>query len=386
MSSDALASKLVRDEITGARRVVVKIGSSSLTTDHGALDGGKLSQLVTALAAARQTEQEVVLVTSGAVAAGLTPLGMRVRPQDLAAQQAAASVGQSLLMRRYGDAFAAHGITVGQVLLTVDDVTRQSGYRNAVRTLTRLLEIGVLPIVNENDTVATHEMRFGDNDRLAAIVAHLVTADALFLLSDVDSLYTAAPSDPGAEPISEVPHVEELQVDTSRRGAAVGTGGMATKLEAARIATAAGIPVVLGCAQRVGEMLRGDPVGTLFHPTGKRRPRRLLWLAFASQSRGTVVIDDGAVKALTERHASLLPAGIVEVTGEFTSGDPIKLLSIDGRLVGRGIVNYDASELASMIGQTTHDLAASRGPEFEREVVHRDFLMTRKPRKGYRKS
>ncbi len=386
MSSESLSAKLVRDEITGARRIVVKIGSSSLTNDGGVLDEARLGKLVDSLAVARQAGQEVVLVTSGAVAAGLTPLGMRTRPQDLAAQQAAASVGQGLLMRRYGDAFAAHGILVGQVLLTVDDVTRQSGYRNAVRTLSRLLEIGVLPIVNENDTVATHEMHFGDNDRLAALVAHLVTADALFLLSDVDSLYTAAPSDPSAEPIHEVPHVEDLQVDTSRRGSAVGTGGMTTKLEAARIATAAGIPVVLGRADRVRSLIRGDHEGTLFHPTGKRRPKRLLWLAFASQSRGKIMVDDGAVKALTEHHASLLPAGIVEVTGDFSAGDPIKVMSTDGRLVGRGIVNYDATELVSMIGHRTHDLAAMHGPEFEREVVHRDFLMTRKPRKGFKKS
>ncbi|WP_051209364.1 glutamate 5-kinase [Propionicicella superfundia] len=381
MPEESLTSRLVRAEIVGARRIVVKVGSSSLTANGGALDGARLTALADALAAARKDGREVVLVTSGAVAAGLPPLGLQTRPQDLASQQAAASVGQGLLMRRYGDAFAAHGITVGQVLLTVDDVTRQASYRNAVRTLSRLLEIGVLPIVNENDTVATHEIRFGDNDRLAALVAHLVTADALFLLSDVDALYTTAPSRPGAERIAEVESVDDLDVDTTRRGAAVGTGGMTTKLEAARIATAAGIPVVLGCAEEAAAVIQGGHVGTLFHPTGKRRPKRLLWLAFASQSRGTVVLDDGAVKALTERHASLLPAGIVEVAGEFTAGDPIKLVALDGRLVGRGIVNYDAAELHSMIGFSTRELVATRGPAYEREVVHRDFLMTRKLRK-----
>jgi glutamate 5-kinase len=288
-------------------------------------------------------------------------------------------------MRRYGDAFAVHGVTVGQVLLTVDDVTRQASYRNAVRTLSQLLEIGVLPIVNENDTVATHEIRFGDNDRLAALVAHLVTADALFLLSDVDALYTTAPSRPEAVRIAEVESVDDLDVDTSRRGSAVGTGGMATKLEAARIATAAGIPVVLGSAEQAADAIRGERIGTLFHPTGKRRPKRLLWLAFASQSRGSVVLDDGAVHALTERHASLLPAGIVQVTGDFTAGDPIKLLTHDGRLVGRGIVNYDAAELQSMIGFSTRELVATRGPSYDREVVHRDFLMTRRLRRGPRR-
>lgn len=376
--SEALASRLMRAEITGARRIVVKIGSSSLTTGTGSLDGAKVSSLVGALAAARTRGQEVVLVSSGAMAAGLRPLGLRARPHDLASQQAAASVGQGLLMQRYADLFSAHDLTVGQVLLTVDDVIRQASYRNAVRTLTRLLQMGVLPIVNENDTVATHEIRFGDNDRLAALVAHLVTADALFLISDVDALYTAAPSEPDAEPISEVTDVDDLVVDTSRRGSRVGTGGMTTKLEAARIAAAAGIPVVLAGARHVGAALRGEPTGTLFHPTGKRRPRRLLWLAFASEVRGDLVLDAGAVRAVVERKASLLPAGIVGVVGEFDAGDPVRLCAVDGAVVGRGIVNYDATELASIIGRRTRDLVAERGPEFEREVVHRDFMMLRR--------
>lgn len=376
--TEALSSRLMRAEIIGARRVVVKVGSSSLTTPAGMLDGARVGQLVGAVAAARARGQEIVLVSSGAVAAGLGPLGLAARPLDLASQQAAASVGQGLLMQRYADLFAAHDLTVGQVLLTVDDVVRQASYRNAVRTLTRLLAMGVVPVVNENDTVATHEIRFGDNDRLAALVAHLVTADALFLFSDVDALYTAAPSEPGAEPIVEVPDVEELNVDTSRRGSRVGTGGMTTKLEAVRIATAAGIPVVLAGARAAAPALRGEPTGTLFHPTGKRRPKRLLWLAFASEVRGDLVLDAGAVRAVLERKASLLPAGIVAVEGDFTAGDPVRLLGPGAVPIGRGIVNYDAPELQSIIGRRTQDLVAERGREFDREVVHRDFMMLRR--------
>lgn len=223
--------------MTGAQRIVVKIGSSSLTNAKG-LDPERLETLVGALVAARGRGQDVVLVSSGAVAAGMPALRMKRRPADLASQQAAASVGQGLLVERYGSLFARHRIPVGQVLLTVDDMTRQSSYRNALRTFTRLLQLGAVPIVNENDTVATHEIRFGDNDRLAALVAHLVGADALVLLSDVDALYTAHPSDPAARRIDEVADVDDLDIDTSRAGAHVGTGGMTTKLEAARIATA----------------------------------------------------------------------------------------------------------------------------------------------------
>lgn len=280
-----------------------------------------------------------------------------------------------MLIERYGALFARHGFAVGQVLLTVDDVTRQANYRNALRTFTRLLELGAVPIVNENDTVATHEIRFGDNDRLAALVAHLVGADALILLSDVDALYTAHPSDPSALRIDEVEDVDDLEVDTSRRGASVGTGGMTTKLEAARIAAAGGIPVVLAGAHDLAAALNGEPIGTLFLPTGKKRSRRLMWLAYASQAKGDLVLDAGAVRAVLERKASLLPAGIIAVHGDFHAGEPVRLTDEHGAVIARGIVNYDAEDLPHVIGRSTHELVAERGPEFDREVVHRDALV-----------
>jgi glutamate 5-kinase len=367
-----------RASICDARRVVVKVGSNSLTDRFGALDSTRMALLVDALTAARERGQEVVLVSSGAMASGMAPLQLKARPQDLASLQAAASVGQSLLVGRYSSLFAKHGLVVGQVLLTVEDVARQDHYRNALRTFTRLLELGVVPVVNENDTVATHEIRFGDNDRLAALVAHLVGADALLLLSDVDALYTAHPDDPSAERIAEVEDVDDLEVDTSKAGSAVGTGGMETKLQAARIATASGIPVVLAAAEAVADALRGEPVGTYFHPTGKRRRRKLLWLAYATQTLGELVLDAGAVKAVVERKASLLPAGIVEVRGDFHAGDPVRLVNEAGKTVARGLVSYDAAELPAMIGRKTSELAESLGPEFEREVVHRDDLILKK--------
>jgi glutamate 5-kinase len=366
-----------RSAVAGARRVVVKVGSSSLTTLAGGIDPDRVRALVDTLGVVRNTGTELVLVSSGAIAAGLAPLGLARRPRDLATQQAAASVGQGLLVHRYTEGFARHGVTVGQVLLTVDEVTRRTHYRNAYRTLAKLLELGTLPIVNENDTVATSEIRFGDNDRLAALVAHLVHADLLVLLSDVVGLYDGDPSQPGTRMLSEVSGAEDLlgvQVGRSGR-AGLGTGGMATKVEAARIATGAGIPVVLTSAEQAHHALTGERVGTLFHPTGRRRPTRLLWLAHATEPKGRIELDAGAVHALTQRRASLLPAGITGVSGRFVGGDPVDLVDPEGARFARGLVNYDSDELPGLIGRSTRDLADELGAAYEREVVHRDDLV-----------
>ncbi len=368
---------VAREAVVSARRVVVKVGSSSLTTAAGGLDPERLTALVDTLAGLRARGAEVVLVSSGAIATGLSPLGLSRRPRDLATQQAAASVGQGLLVQRYTEALAGHGLVTGQVLLTLDDVTRRSHHQNAYRTFAKLLELGVLPIVNENDTVATTEIRFGDNDRLAALVAHLVHADLLLLLSDVDGLYDRKPGEQGAVRIPEVRDESDLvAVEIGSVGASgVGTGGMQTKVEAARIATGAGIPALLAAAPDAAQALAGAPVGTLFHPTGKRRSTRLLWLAHATEPRGRVVLDEGAVLALTQRRASLLPAGIVAVEGTFVAGDPVDLVGSDGQVIGRGLVNYDAVDLPDMVGRSTRELARALGSAYEREVVHRDDLV-----------
>ena len=368
---------MTRTDVASARRVVVKVGSSSLTTPEGAIDGARIRALVDTLAEVRGRGADVVLVSSGAIAAGLAPLTLARRPRDLARQQAAASVGQGLLMHRYTEEFAGHGLVTGQVLLTVDDVTRRSHYRNAYRTFDTLLTMGVVPVVNENDTVATTEIRFGDNDRLAALVAHLVHADLLVLLSDVDGLYDAPPGRPGSTLLGEVHDVDGLAgVEVRGAGSAgVGTGGMHTKLEAAGIATGAGIPVVLTSMERAGSALAGDEAGTLFHPTGRRRPTRLLWLAHATEPKGRVVLDDGAVRALTQRRASLLPAGVTGVVGTFVAGDPVDLVDSSGRAVARGLVNYDSTEIPALQGRSTRELAAELGAAYERELVHRDDLV-----------
>ena len=366
-----------RSAVGTASRVVVKVGSSSLTLSGGGVDVERVRELVNVIGARVRAGSQVVLVSSGAIATGFPRLGLQRRPRDLATQQAAASVGQGLLLSQYSLAFAEHGITVGQVLLTADDMTRRSHYRNAQRTLEKLLEMGVVPIVNENDTVATDEIRLGDNDRLAALVSHLVHADALVLLSDVDGLYDGPPGKGEARLISEVADAGNLPgVEIGGVGAAgVGLGGMATKVEAARIATAAGIPVVLAKAASAADALAGAEIGTVFAPTGRRTPTRLLWLGHASTPQGRLVLDEGAVKAVTVRRLSLLPAGVTRVEGDFVAGDPVDLLDENGHTVARGLVNFDSAELPGLIGRSTRDLARERGPEYEREVIHRDDLV-----------
>ncbi|MFB6552304.1 MULTISPECIES: glutamate 5-kinase [unclassified Streptomyces] len=370
-----------RQAVGEARRIVVKVGSSSLTTAAGGLDADRVDALVDVLAKVRGADKEVVLVSSGAIAAGLAPLGLRRRPRDLARQQAAASVGQGLLVARYTASFARYGVRVGQVLLTSDDMSRRAHHRNASRTLDKLLAMGAFPIVNENDTVATDEIRFGDNDRLAALVAHLVRADLLVLLSDVDGVYDGDPSRPGTSRLAEVREAADLAgVDMGSAGkAGVGTGGMVTKVEAARIAAAAGISVVLTSAVHAADALAGKDTGTYFHTTGKRSGDRLLWLQHASTPQGALVLDEGAVRAVVEGRKSLLPAGIAGVEGEFAAGDPVELRDGAGRAVARGLVSFDAKELPRLLGRSTRELARELGPAYEREVVHRDDLVILHP-------
>jgi glutamate 5-kinase len=360
-----------------AARVVVKVGSSSLTTAHGGLDGDRVDALADVLAKARHNGREIVLVSSGAIAAGLAPLGLSRRPADLATQQAAASVGQGLLVAKYTEAFARHGLRVGQVLLTVDELVRRSQYRNAYRTLHKLLALGVVPVVNENDTVATHEIRFGDNDHLAALVAQLIHAERLLLLSDVDGLYDGDPHDPTTERLAEVADVDTLNGlhlgGAGRSG--LGSGGMQTKVEAARMATGSGIDVVLAAAAHAAAALDGEPVGTRFLPRqAGRRSRRLLWLEHAAKTEGQLHLDAGAVRAITERGKSLLPAGVTDVSGTFSAGDPVSLLDENGHVVARGLVGYDSFEIPQLLGRSTRELARELGAEYERELVHRDDM------------
>ena len=364
-----------RSDLARVHRFVVKVGSSSLTMPDGSLNHAYLERLVGLLAARRARGHQVVLVTSGAIASGLQPLRLPRRPTDLATQQAAAAVGQGLLIHTYTEAFAARGIGVGQVLLTADDLIRPQHYSNARRTLLRQLELGVIPIVNENDAVATHEIRFGDNDRLAALTANLVSAQVLLLLTDVEGLYTAPPSDPGSTLVSEVYGADDLaDYRVTGRGSSVGTGGLVTKLDAAMIATHSGIPVLLASAERVEEALRGGAVGTWFSAADHRRSSRRLWLAWAANTHGSLILDDGAVRAVLHNKHSLLAAGVTGVTGHFEGGDPIELVDTSGCVVARGISAYASEDLGRMLGRSTTRLRVELGEEYVRPVVHRDEL------------
>ena len=359
--------------IANAKRVVVKIGSSSLTTARGGLDRDRLDALADAVAGRRARGDQVVLVSSGAIAAGLAPLRIPRRPRDLATQQAAASVGQVALTHAYADSFSRHGLTVGQVLMTSDDMVRRAHYRNAQRTFATLLAMGAVPVVNENDTVATDEIRFGDNDRLAALVAHLVAADALILLSDVDSLYDGDPRLGDSRRIVEV--IEPSDIDrvrvTTAGSSGIGTGGMASKLAAATLAAGAGIPVLLTAAADATSALGNAGVGTAFATAGPRLSARRFWLGYAADTTGRLYLDAGAVAAVINRRRSLLAAGITGTAGTFEAGDVVELVDPGGAVVARGVVAFDAKELPKLIGRSSHELPA----EQQREVVHADDLV-----------
>lgn len=358
-------------------RVVVKVGSSSLTAADGGLDVALVRQLVEQVAALVGAGRQLVLVSSGAVAAGLRPLGLTRRPDDLPRLQAAASVGQGILVHAYARAFAEHGVAVGQVLLTPDDVVDRQRYLNARHTFDMLLSLRAVPVVNENDTVATDALRFSDNDRLAALVASMLGAKLLVLLTDVEGLHDGDPA-AGAPLVRVVHDVDRL--DERHHGApasGLGRGGMASKLEAVRIAAYSGVDSVIAAARAPGVVtaaVAGETVGTRF-PAGKPRPEaRKLWIAFAHRPTGTIHVDAGAARALVDRGSSLLAIGVTAVEGEFAAGAAVDVRGPDGLLVGRGLVAFDSAAVRAMAGRRGADLAAALGPGHSRAVVHRDHL------------
>ena len=361
-----------RDEIASARRIVVKIGSSSLTDDDGRVDPRRIDIIADALEARMARGTDVVVVSSGAVACGMGPLQLNQKPTDLATKQAAASVGQVLLAQEWARSFARYGRTIGQVLLTASDAGVRDRARNAQRTIDRLRQLKAVPIVNENDTVATSNMRFGDNDRLAAVVSHLVFADALFLLSDVDGLFDRNPAEPGAQFVPEVKSGKDLRGVAAGDGGRLGTGGMAAKVSAARLASRAGVPVLLTAMDNIGAALNDAKVGTCFWPQEDRLSAWKFWVLYAAESHGRLHLDAGAVRAISDSRNSLLPVGITRVEGDFSQGQVVDIVGDDGQLVGRGEVSYDSTMLDGMIGKSTREL-----PDIaQRPVVHADYLST----------
>lgn len=376
MSNSKAATKFdthedLRRHIAGAKRIVVKLGSSSVTKESGGVDRVAMDHYSEALEKRMADDTDLILVSSGAVATGMDPLDLNVRPRDLATKQAAAAVGQVELARHWSDSFGRYNRCVAQVLLTAGDAGVRDRARNIQRTLDRLRQLKTVPIVNENDTVATSEFRFGDNDRLAAIVAHLISADALILLSDVDGLYDRNPSDPEAKFIPEVRSGHDLADVSAGDGGRLGTGGMASKVSAARLAARGGVPVLLTSAAKMDDALSTASCGTVFHTRPEKRLSAWkFWALYSADAEGILRIDAGASDVVTKGGASLLPVGITAVEGEFHRGDIVEIIGPRGESIGRGEVQYESSELGSMIGKNTADL-----PEhLRRPVIHADYL------------
>jgi glutamate 5-kinase len=358
-----------REQVARAKRIVVKIGSRALSTESEIYD-----RLAIGVAAAHASRKNVVMVSSGAIALGVKKLRLPGRPKEMALLQAAAAAGQSVLMRFYEEAFGRRGLDVAQVLLTHADLADRTRANNAREALAALLDASVVPIINENDTVAVDEIRFGDNDLLASMVTPLVSADLLILLSDVAGLLDAK-----GERVRIVRNVtREARPLVTASTSSVGTGGMASKVEAARRAMLAGASAVVADARdpgTVGAILAGEDVGTLFVPHPQRIQARKHWIAFTLRPKGAVLLDPGAVAAVVERGRSVLPVGVLGVRGQFGPGDAVTLVTPDGREIGRGLARIGASDAAAIAGKKGEDLAALRGDEGDLVVVHRDDLV-----------
>lgn len=371
---------LDRGRLVGsARRLVVKVGSGVL--GHlGAPQGDPFARLAREISLLLKEGREVILVSSGAVLLGREKLGLSGRPKTIPLKQAAAAAGQSRLMRRYEDAFSVYGVEVAQILLTHSDLADRSRFLNARRALQQLLACRVLPIINENDTVATEELKFGDNDHLSSLVVGLISAELLVILSDIDALYERDPKTfPEAKPLRVVRDAEGFEAGGA---SATGTGGMRTKVKAAEAAARFGVPTVL-CSGLVEENLlaaaRGEEIGTLFLPGRERLRARKHWIAFALRPKGALVIDEGAKRALVEGKKSLLPSGIKEVRGAFALGEPVSLLAPDGQEIARGLAGYSAEEIEKIRGKNTAAIEEILGYRSLDEVVHRDDLVILSP-------
>ena len=370
----------MREQVTQARRWVIKIGSALLTADGRGLDRGAMAVWVRQMVALREAGIDLVLVSSGAVAAGMSRLGWQQRPDAINELQAAAAVGQMSLVKAWESSFADHNERTAQILLTHDDLSDRKRYLNARSTLTTLLDLGVIPVINENDTVATDEIRFGDNDTLAALVANLVEADLLVILTDQDAMYDSDPrSNPQAKVITQA-RADEAWLDAAAGGSAgaLGRGGMQTKLRAARLAARSGAHTMIvgGSIEGViGRLKQGEPLGTLLTSDQCRETARKQWLAGHLQTRGTLTLDAGAVKALREGHKSLLPVGVIAISGNFRRGEMLVCADEQGVEVARGLTNYSSDECAKILRRSSDELGEILGYVGDAELIHRDNLV-----------
>jgi len=364
------------------KRIVVKLGTNMITGDTNSLDEAAMAGLVNQIAALRKKKVNVVLVSSGAITAGRQKLGMEKDRKDIPFKQVLASVGQNHMMNTYEKLFGVHSITIAQTLLTKTDLTDRQGYLNARNTLMALLELGVVPIVNENDVVAIDEIeefKFGDNDNLSAMVANLVDADLLLLLSDVAGLYTADPAvDSNAELIHEVKEINsDIEKMAGKARSRRATGGMSTKITAAKLATSCGTSVIIAYGHEqdvLAHVVAGKKMGTLFPSNTSKMESRKRWMLGGLSPKGGLTIDNGAVVALTQDGKSLLPAGVIEVQGKFKRGDIINIANSNGTRIACGISNYSAADIAQIMGQQSNSIVEILGHEYGTEVIHRNNL------------
>ena len=369
-----------RTQLQAARRIVVKVGTSTLTHPNGKLNFSRIEGLVRELADAVNAGKQILLVSSGAVGAGMDRLGWKEKPKTIPEKQAAAAVGQGILMHTYEKLFAEYGQVVAQVLLTREDSVNRRRYANSRNTLLTLLNIGVIPIINENDAVSIDELKIGDNDTLSANVAAIVDADVLIILSDVEGVYSANPqTDPQARLLPEISEVTpEVEAMCGGAGTMRGTGGMLTKMAAARMAMNSGIVMVIASGGRDGavqSILAGKPIGTLFPPRQNRLQFRKRWLAFGARIKGRLKVDKGCAQALLSNGSSLLAAGVKEVEGNFEQGSTVSILNPEGWEIARGLVNYSTDDVRKIMGAHTHEIAEILGHKPYDEVVHRDNLV-----------
>lgn len=365
--------------VENAKKIVVKVGTSTLTHNTGKLNLERIERLVRQLSDLQNQGKEVVLVSSGAIGAGMGKLNLDKRPKTIPEKQAVAAIGQGILLHLYEKMFAEYGQTTAQLLLTKADLEHRQRFLNARNTLLTLLDLGVIPIVNENDTVAFEEIKFGDNDTLAALVATLIDADLVILLTDIDGFYNDDPrKNKDAKRLAVVEHIDEsIEGQAGSVGSKFGSGGMATKIIAAKIAVNAGIPLIIALGSEpniIGQIISGEPVGTLFVPQEIKPHLRKSWIAFGSHVQGNIIIDDGAKEALLYKGKSLLPGGIAAVEGVFAAGDVVHILDLQGKEIARGISNYSQQEIMKIKGQKTKDICSILGYKDYDEVIHRDNL------------
>lgn len=368
-----------REQIKDAKRIVVKVGTSTLLYPNGKINLYRIEHLVRELSDLASQGREVILVTSGAIGAGMVRMGLSERPDSMQEKQALASVGQVLLMHLYDKFFTEYGQVAGQVLLTKENFANHNQYINARNTLMAMLKSGIIPVINENDAVTVAEVKIGDNDTLSATVAAIVDADVLIILSDIDGVYDANPqTHPEAKLLSEIKEITSgVEAMAGGAGSAVGTGGMATKIEAAKIATAAGVTMFIASGGEngmLGRIIAGEDVGTVFPPKDAHLRARKGWLAFGKRISGILVVDEGCVKAL-KKGSSLLAAGILATEGEYTAGSTVRVLTADYQEIARGTIAYDAAAVAKIKGRKTSDFTDILDGEIHDEVIHRDNMV-----------